>query len=57
MKRTQKGLPDQVRRHLELALNTRGEGGLPSSLWRALHIQTAASDSLLVFMVTVAQQT
>ena len=56
MKSTQKGLPDQVRRHLELALNTREAGGLPFSLWCALHIQTT-NNNLLVFMVTVPQQT
>ena len=56
MKSTQKGLPDQVRRHLELALNTRGGGLLPFSLWCALHIQITCNN-LLVFTVTGPQQT
>lgn len=56
MNSTQKGLPDQVRRHLELALNTWGGGLLPFSLWCALHIQTACNN-LLVSTVTVPQQT
>ena len=50
------GFPRSGEETLELALHTRGEGGLPFSLWRALHIQTAASNNLLAFMVTVAQQ-